>query len=139
MNHEMFANGRGQEEGGAELQRQCDLRSGQRAIQPRYPRQLLTVAAVTGRYDDLTAGGGGPTATDLYKNLAPGYDELFVRYYAKYQSGVEWHHTGVWVGSYNPALDYPSPQAGLKPNGDDRFSISFEPVSAGPNPRMDLL
>lgn len=121
-----------------------------------------SVAAVTARYEDsknaagmelvadvpaassgsasmkLTASGAGPNATDFYKRLDPGYDELFVRYYAKYESGVTWHHTGVWVGGYNPASNWPSPQAGLKPNGDDRFSVSFEPVSAGPNPRMDF-
>ncbi len=86
----------------------------------------------------LTASGTGPNAVDLYKRLDPGYQQLFVRWYAKYQSGVEWHHTGVWVGGYNPPLNWPSPQAGLKPNGDDRFSVSLEPVGSGANPRMDF-
>jgi len=86
----------------------------------------------------FTANGAGPTAVDLYKKLAPGYEELFVRYYAKYGSGAQWHHTGVWVGGYNPASNWPNPQAGLKPNGDDRFSVSFEPMGASPNPRMDF-
>jgi len=87
----------------------------------------------------LTAGGG-TSATDLYKKLASNYDELYVRYYAKYQAGIQWHHTGVWVGGYNPPIPYPSPQAGLKPNGDDRFSVSLEPIGASgaPNPRMDF-
>ncbi len=52
------------------------------------------------------------TATDLFKKLSPGHDELFIRYYAKYQSGVEWHHTGVWVGGYNPAVELPEPPGG---------------------------
>ncbi|MBI5535774.1 MAG: hypothetical protein HY898_23785 [Deltaproteobacteria bacterium] len=119
-----------------------------------------SVSAVTARYDDfknaagmelvgdvpaashgkaslkLTAGGA-ESATDLYKNLSAGYDEWFVRYYAKYAAGVQWHHTGVWIGGYNPPINWPNPQAGLKPNGDDRFSISLEPVSTGPNPRLD--
>jgi hypothetical protein len=79
-------------------------------------------------------------AADLFKKLTPGYDELFVRYYARYQAGVRWHHTGVWIGGYNPAQNWPSPMAGLKPNGDDRFSVSWEPVGAdgSPNPRMDF-
>ncbi len=85
----------------------------------------------------LTAGGG-KNATDFYKKLDPGYDELFVRYYAKYQGGVKWHHTGVWIGGYNPASNWPNPKAGLKPNGDDRFSVSLEPVGSGANPRMDF-
>lgn len=87
----------------------------------------------------LTASGTGANATDFYKNLSPGYEELFVRYYAKYQAGVAWHHTGVWIGGYNPPLLYPSPHAGEKPNGDDRFSVSFEPMEQNVStPRMDF-
>ena len=86
----------------------------------------------------LTASGAGPNAVDFYKKLAPGYDELFVRYYARYQAGVKWHHTGVWVGGYNPASNWPSPQAGLKPDGDDRFHVSLEPMTSGTAPRMDF-
>lgn len=86
----------------------------------------------------LVASGTGANATDFYKSLTPGYEELFVRYYAKYQSNVQWHHTGVWVGGYNPPIPYPSPQAGLKPNGDDRFSVSFEPMEQAATPRMDF-
>lgn len=121
-----------------------------------------SVTDVTARYDDFknaagmaldadvpaksagkasirfTASGTGQNATDLYKSLTPGYDELFVRYYAKYQSGAEWHHTGVWIGGYNPPTPYPNPQAGLKPNGDDRFSVSFEPMETAASPRMDF-
>ena len=121
-----------------------------------------TVQALTARYEDKKPGGitlaadvppkscgkasgkfyadPNAPASDLFKKLTPGFDELWVRYYAKYQKGIQWHHTGVWVGGYNPASNYPSPQAGLKPNGDDRFSVSYEPVGAdgSPNPRMDF-
>ncbi len=94
-----------------------------------------TSGTQSGRF---TASGSGPNATDLYKRLDPGFDELFVRYYAKYEGGVSWHHTGVWVGGYNPASNWPSPQAGIKPDGDDRFHVSLEPISSGPNPRLDF-
>ncbi|MCC6898578.1 MAG: hypothetical protein IT377_06365 [Polyangiaceae bacterium] len=86
----------------------------------------------------LTASGSGPNAVDFYKKLSPGFDEVFVRYYAKYQAGVKWHHTGVWVGGYNPASNWPSPQAGLKPDGDDRFHVSLDPMTSGAAPRMDF-
>jgi len=77
----------------------------------------------------MTASGDGANATDLYKSFSQGYDEWYVRWYAKYEAGaIEWHHTGNWFGGYSPATTYPNPQAGLKPNGDDRFSISIEPV-----------
>ena len=120
-----------------------------------------TLAALFARYDDskpdglsfdadvpaassgaasgkLTANGAGPNAVDFFKNLSPGYGELFVRYYAKYQADVPWHHTGVWFGGYNPASSWPNPQAGLKPNGDDRFSVSFEPMEQASEPRADF-
>ena len=86
----------------------------------------------------LTAGGSGPAATDLYKRFDRSYDEIHVRYYVKYSAGVEYHHTGVWFGGYNPPLDWPSPHAGEQPNGSDRFSISFEVTGGPPNPRMDF-
>src|SRR5207247_9021799 len=71
--------------------------------------------------------GGGVAAVDLFKQL-PDHDELYVRWYAKYEAGVPWHHSGVWVGGYNPISRFPSPHAGERPSGDDRFSISIEPV-----------
>jgi hypothetical protein len=120
-----------------------------------------TVAAIAARYDDKknlpgwslqndvparSAGqsslrllaGVANNATDFYKKL-PDHDELWVRWNAKYQPGIQWHHTGVWFGGYDPPLSYPSPQAGLKPNGDDRLSISVEPVwdVGGAAPRLD--
>jgi len=125
-----------------------------------------SVAAVTSRYQDyknaggmalvtdkssascgaasmkFTADGGNAAtqATDLYKRLDTGQDELYVRWYAKYQAGVPWHHTGVWFGGYNPPSDWPSPQAGIRPLGNDRVSFSIEPVwgSGGPNPVFDF-
>lgn len=119
--------------------------------------EAATVAAVTGRYDQtqgtarmakvagstgmglaLTAGGA-VSAVDLYKQL-PNHDELFVRWYANYQAGVPWHHSGMWIGGYNPAMAYPSPQAGNKPVGNDRFSLAVEPVYGvgAANPRFDF-
>jgi hypothetical protein len=86
----------------------------------------------------FTAGGGGPTATDLYRNLGAGVGELWARWYVKYEAGVTWHHSGVWIGGYDPPMDYPSPQAGLRPEGDDRFSVSLEPMGAGTDVRMDF-
>jgi hypothetical protein len=76
----------------------------------------------------MTAGGTGPAAADLYRRV-DAHDWLYLRYYARYAAGIEWHHTSAWIGGYNPSTSYPNPQAGLKPEGDDRFSIAFEPVS----------
>jgi len=90
----------------------------------------------------FTADGGNVAtqATDLYKRLDAGQDELYVRWYAKYQSGAPWHHTGVWFGGYNPPSNWPNPQAGIRPLGNDRVSFAVEPVwgSGGPNPVLDF-
>jgi len=75
---------------------------------------------------ELTAGGSN-SATDFYKSFGAGYDELWFRYYAKYVGSGPWHHTGLWFGGYDPPLSYPSPHAGTKPSGTDRYSIGLEP------------
>jgi parallel beta-helix repeat protein len=76
----------------------------------------------------LTSSGDGANATDFYKSMSKGYEEWFVRWYAKYPPSIQWHHTGVWFGGYDPALKYPYPRAGLKPAGNDLFSVSIEPI-----------
>jgi hypothetical protein len=76
----------------------------------------------------LTSSGDGANATDFYKSMSQGYEEWFVRWYAKYPPSIQWHHTGVWFGGYDPALKYPYPRAGLKPAGNDLFSVSIEPI-----------
>ena len=125
-----------------------------------------SVSAVTSRYQDYKNAGGmalvsdrpsrscgaasmqftadgrnaATQATDLYKRLDTGQDELYVRWYAKYQAGAPWHHTGVWFGGYNPPSNWPNPQAGIRPLGDDRVSFAVEPVwgNGGPNPVLDF-
>lgn len=85
----------------------------------------------------LTAGGSS-RATGLYKRLVPGYDELYARFYVKYHGFGPWHHSGVWVGAYNPPLTHPDPKAGQRPTGEDRFSIGLEPIPEFTNNAMDL-
>jgi hypothetical protein len=85
----------------------------------------------------LTAGGRNP-ATGLYKSLDPSYDELYVRYFVKYHGSGPWHHSGLWIGGYNPALTHPDPKAGQRPTGADRYSIGLEPIPEFPNKPMDL-
>ena len=128
--------------------------------------EAASVAAVTARYNDyknsagmalvpdkpsqscgaasmkLTAGGA-TDATDLFKKLlkadSSGYDELYVRWYVKYQAGGTWHHTGVAMGGLNPPSNFPSGQAGIRPIGDDRVTFSMEPVwGSSPNLRYDF-
>lgn len=85
----------------------------------------------------LTAGGDHP-ATDFYKSLGKGFDELYFRYYAKYIGTGPWHHSGVWIGGYDPPLTFPYPRAGLRPSGNDWYSIGLEPIPGYPHTPMDL-
>jgi hypothetical protein len=85
----------------------------------------------------FTAGGAHP-GTYLYKNLGAGYDELYLRYYIKYEGAGPWHHSGLWFGGYNPPLPWPYPHAGARPDGADRFSIGLEPMASLLNARMDF-
>jgi hypothetical protein len=73
--------------------------------------------------------GGTNDTTYLYKNFSQGYDEIYVRWYAKYVTQGPWHHVGMVFGGYNPSLSYPNPRAGQKPAGNDSFHIYYEPNS----------
>ncbi len=51
----------------------------------------------------------------LYKRFTPGFDStVHIRYYVKYPSisNGYFHHESVWFGGYNPATNWPNPQAG---------------------------
>jgi len=86
----------------------------------------------------LTSGGSHP-GTYLYKDFGVGHDELYFRYYIKYENGP-YSHAGVWFGGYNPPLRWPFPHAGSRPVGNDRYSIALEPIKFGlePNTTMDF-
>lgn len=87
----------------------------------------------------MTAGGDHGTATDLYKLLpGDGYDQLYVRYYVRHED-APYHHSGMWVGGYHPPTSWPNPQAGTRPDGDDRISVAVEPVGTSSfGRRMDF-
>lgn len=82
-----------------------------------------------GRSLRITATGGSNSGGHLYRNLPAG-EAWYVRYYVKYFTGQPYHHTGMWFGGYNPATAWPNPQAGSRPAGDDRLSVSVEPFGS---------
>jgi hypothetical protein len=84
----------------------------------------------------MTSVGGATTGGQLYKKLVPGYEQLYLRYYVKYASSGTYHHTGGWIGGYNPATDWPQGGAGERPVGNDRFSVGPEPSNS--SLRFDL-
>jgi hypothetical protein len=81
---------------------------------------------------DIPWIGGVTTGGHLFKELpTPIDDVLYVRYYIKYPAAGTYQHDGVWLGGYNPSLSYPNPMAGVRPNGNDRFSASAEQSDDG--------
>jgi hypothetical protein len=85
----------------------------------------------------LTAGGA-QHETNLYRDFGAGFDELWFRYYVKYEGSGGWSHSGLWFGGANPTLPYPYPHAGTRPTGSDRFMISLEPTETFANDPMDF-
>lgn len=71
--------------------------------------------------------GGVNDGGHLYKMLTPGVnDTLYVRYYIKYPATGNVHHSGIWMGGYNPISAWPDPKAGVRPDGTDRFIAGAE-------------
>jgi len=75
----------------------------------------------------MTHVGGPTTGGHLYRRLLPGYDNLYVRFYVKFDPGCAPIHHFVHLGGYRPPSRWPQGGAGLRPAGDDRFSTGVEP------------
>ncbi|MFU8806468.1 MAG: hypothetical protein ACNA8W_21830, partial [Bradymonadaceae bacterium] len=52
--------------------------------------------------------------------------------------GANYHHTRAGLGGYNPPSAWPQGGAGQRPSGDDRLSVTVEPMTDGPARRMDF-
>jgi len=75
----------------------------------------------------MTHEGGDGDAIDLYTRLLPGYDELYFRFYVKIDTACNPIHHFVGMGGYNPPSAWPQGSAGVRPDGDDRFTTAIEP------------
>lgn len=65
---------------------------------------------------------------DMYRQLLPGYDTLYVRYYTKMDPSCVGIHHWPFLGGHNPPTTFPWPRAGEKPVGNERFSTAIEPM-----------
>jgi hypothetical protein len=76
----------------------------------------------------LTHRGGEGTGGQLYRRLPPGQKQVFARFYVKFDPDCgPIHHFGTHLGGFNPPTPWPQGGAGLKPEGDKRFSTGVEP------------
>ncbi len=85
----------------------------------------------------MTNVGGVNSGGHLFRKFSPGWDStVYLRYYVKYPliSKGYIHHESVWIGGYNPATNWPNPQAGTCGLGSSRLAIAYEPIN---EPAMD--
>ncbi len=75
--------------------------------------------------------GSGITGVTLYKSLPNQQGSVHVRYYAKYNDRSDYHHTGMWMGGFNPPTQWPQGTAGITPNGSDFFHNALETTNGG--------
>jgi predicted amidohydrolase len=75
----------------------------------------------------MTYPGGKGTGAHLYRRLPPGHEELYVRFYVKFDPECARIHHFFHVGGYHPPTPYPQGGAGQRPRGDERFSVGIEP------------
>jgi predicted amidohydrolase len=71
--------------------------------------------------------GGKGSGGHLYRRLLPGYEQLFVRFYVKFDVACAPIHHLFHIGGYHPPTPYPQGGAGERPRGDERFSVGIEP------------
>jgi len=76
---------------------------------------------------EITATLGHDTGGHLFAPLAKGVDTAFARFYVRFDKDADYIHHFVHMGGLNPQTRWPNPQAGVRPEGDDRFSVGIEP------------
>jgi hypothetical protein len=84
----------------------------------------------------MTYIGGQDTGGHLYRRLLPGYEQLYFRFYVKFDPDCYPIHYFFHVGGYNPPTPWPQGGAGIRPAGHERFTTAAEPY--GKNWRWDF-
>lgn len=71
--------------------------------------------------------GGESEGGHLYRRLPPGLEKLYFRFYVKFDKDCAPIHHFFHFGGYNPATPYPQGGAGVRPIGQQRFTVGIEP------------
>jgi len=69
-------------------------------------------------------------SADMYQRLLPGHDQLYIRFYAKFEALCENVSHWVTLGGRNPSTPWPWPEAGKCPEGDERWSTAVESMGS---------
>jgi hypothetical protein len=75
----------------------------------------------------VTATLGQDNGGDLYTVFKPGADQVYCRFYVKFDKEAGYVHHFVWLEAESTGAPWPNPQAGSRPAGDKRFSTGLEP------------
>jgi hypothetical protein len=95
----------------------------------KYPERMAFTA-------DLPAASAGTQSllfngvSDMYRRLLPGFEQLYFRFYVKFDPACTQIHHFHGLGGHNPSTSYPWPRAGTRPVGDERWSSWIEPYGA---------
>ncbi len=72
--------------------------------------------------------GGQGTGGHLYRRVLPGYDQLYARFYVKFDPRcAPVHHFGTNLGGNNPPSRWPMVSAGNRTQGSKSFWVGVEP------------
>lgn len=83
-------------------------------------RQSLLMTHVGGNADD--------TGGHLYRRLGDGHEQVFARFYVKFDENcAPIHHFGTCLGGNNPSTPWPSVKAGIPTDGAKAFWTGIEP------------
>ncbi|HPQ27809.1 MAG TPA: hypothetical protein PLQ82_04980 [Desulfobacteraceae bacterium] len=75
----------------------------------------------------ITHTGGNSSGGGFYRQLLPGYDHLFVRFYVKFDRAcAPMGHFISCLGGYNPPTPWPQGGAGARPDGSKRFTTQVD-------------
>ncbi len=78
----------------------------------------------------MTATRGRSTGGSLYKTFPPGYEQLYTRFYVKFAPDCGYIHHFVHLGGLADVRPWPVTRAGVRPAGDEGFSVSIEPTGS---------
>jgi len=75
----------------------------------------------------MTHVGGKSSGGHLYRQLLPGFEYIFSRFYVKFDFDcAPIGHFGTCLGGYNPPTTWPQGGAGARPDGSKRFTTQVD-------------
>jgi len=75
----------------------------------------------------LSATMGADTGGSLFVLLPAGYEQMYARFCVKFAKDIDYIHHFVRMVANRPAVKWPQGRAGIKPAGDERFTVAIEP------------